>query len=237
MRSVAVITDIRQPAGIGGGARPNRRSADHGDLLRRGPGRLRAVAQRGLRPDRRRATGDLRQLRLRHRPRSGGLQLRLPRPARSRARRALDRLDARAHKRALEGVHARPAVRPSVRARAQARPPRSRLAAQGERVPVRGKAGANVRAHRPRCRLRRPRLRPYPSAVDPRVRRRLVRQLRLGWWPRDGDPRGGFGVLEGDGERVRARIERFDYDAEFAASQVAESGLPAEYADRLLKAA
>jgi putative phosphoesterase len=55
--------------------------------------------------------------------------------------------------------------------------------------------------------------------------------------PRDGDPRGGFGVLEGDGERVRARIERFDYDAEFAASQVAESGLPAEYADRLLKAA
>jgi putative phosphoesterase len=55
--------------------------------------------------------------------------------------------------------------------------------------------------------------------------------------PKDGDPRGGFAVLEVAGNRVEARIERFDYDAEYAASQVAESGLPGEYADKLLVAA
>ena len=52
--------------------------------------------------------------------------------------------------------------------------------------------------------------------------------------PKDGDPRGGFAVLEAAADGVQARIERFDYDAEFAASQVAESGLPGEYAEKLL---
>jgi putative phosphoesterase len=55
--------------------------------------------------------------------------------------------------------------------------------------------------------------------------------------PKDGDPRGGFAVLEADGDRVAARIERFDYDAEGVARAVAAAGLPSEYADKLVSAA
>jgi putative phosphoesterase len=55
--------------------------------------------------------------------------------------------------------------------------------------------------------------------------------------PKDGDPRGGFAVLEPDGDRVAARIERFDYDADAVAREVAAAGLPTEYADKLLAAA
>jgi predicted phosphodiesterase len=55
--------------------------------------------------------------------------------------------------------------------------------------------------------------------------------------PKDGDPRGGFAVLEADGGKVSARIERFEYDAEYAASQVASAGLPGEYGEKLLIAA
>jgi putative phosphoesterase len=54
--------------------------------------------------------------------------------------------------------------------------------------------------------------------------------------PKDGDPRGGFGVLEAGEEGVAARIERFDYDVDYVARGVASSGLPAEYGDRLLTA-
>jgi len=55
--------------------------------------------------------------------------------------------------------------------------------------------------------------------------------------PKDGDPRGGFAVLEADGDRVAARIERFEYDAEAVAREVAAAGLPGEYADKLMSAA
>jgi putative phosphoesterase len=55
--------------------------------------------------------------------------------------------------------------------------------------------------------------------------------------PKDGDPRGGFAVLGASGQGVDARIERFDYDADYVASQVAASGLPAEYGEKLLVAA
>jgi putative phosphoesterase len=55
--------------------------------------------------------------------------------------------------------------------------------------------------------------------------------------PKDGDPRGGFAVLEPDGAGVAARIERFDYDVDAVAREVAASGLPAEYADKLVVAA
>jgi putative phosphoesterase len=55
--------------------------------------------------------------------------------------------------------------------------------------------------------------------------------------PKDGDARGGFAILEASGEGIEARIERFEYDAEYVASQVAESGLPAEYGEKLLVAA
>jgi putative phosphoesterase len=52
--------------------------------------------------------------------------------------------------------------------------------------------------------------------------------------PKDGDARGGFAVLEANAEEVEARIERFAYDAEYVAEQVADAGLPAEYGERLL---
>ena len=55
--------------------------------------------------------------------------------------------------------------------------------------------------------------------------------------PKDGDPRGGFAVLETTAEGVTARIERFNYDAEYVARRVLESGLPGEYAEKLLAAA
>jgi putative phosphoesterase len=51
--------------------------------------------------------------------------------------------------------------------------------------------------------------------------------------PKDGDPRAAFAVLDEAG----ARIERVAYDAEAVAREVAASGLPAEYADKLLAAA
>jgi putative phosphoesterase len=55
--------------------------------------------------------------------------------------------------------------------------------------------------------------------------------------PKDGDPRGGFAVLEPAEDRVTARIERFDYDVNAVAREVAALGLPREYADKLLLAA
>jgi putative phosphoesterase len=54
--------------------------------------------------------------------------------------------------------------------------------------------------------------------------------------PKDGDPRGGFAVLDLDAGKVEARIERFSYDAEFAAGKVSKAGLPGEYAEKLLLA-
>ena len=55
--------------------------------------------------------------------------------------------------------------------------------------------------------------------------------------PKDGDPRGGFAVLEATDAGVGARIERFDYDAEYASREVAAAGLPSEFAEKLLVAA
>ena len=52
--------------------------------------------------------------------------------------------------------------------------------------------------------------------------------------PKDGDPRGGFAVLEASGSDVEARIERVGYDADYVAGEVAASGLPAEYGEKLL---
>jgi putative phosphoesterase len=55
--------------------------------------------------------------------------------------------------------------------------------------------------------------------------------------PKDGDPRAAFALLDVDGERVAADIERVEYDAEAVARQLAEAGLPDEYAEKLVLAA
>jgi putative phosphoesterase len=55
--------------------------------------------------------------------------------------------------------------------------------------------------------------------------------------PKDGDPRGGFAVLEPGAAGVQIRIERVAYDADAVAAEVRQAGLPAEFADRLVAAA
>jgi putative phosphoesterase len=55
--------------------------------------------------------------------------------------------------------------------------------------------------------------------------------------PKDGDPRAAFAILELDGDRVLADVERVAYDAEAVAREVAAAGLPGEYADKLVLAA
>jgi putative phosphoesterase len=55
--------------------------------------------------------------------------------------------------------------------------------------------------------------------------------------PKDGDPRAAFALLELEGDRVVAEIERVDYDAEAVGREVAAAGLPGEYADKLVLAA
>ena len=54
--------------------------------------------------------------------------------------------------------------------------------------------------------------------------------------PKDGDPRGAFAVLEPSNASVAVTIERVPYDAEQVAREVRETGLPGEYADKLLTA-
>jgi predicted phosphodiesterase len=55
--------------------------------------------------------------------------------------------------------------------------------------------------------------------------------------PKDGDPRGAFAVLDAEGAGVRVTIERVDYDAAAVAREVADAGLPSEFADKLVIAA
>ncbi len=55
--------------------------------------------------------------------------------------------------------------------------------------------------------------------------------------PKDGDPRAAFAVLDPDGDRLAARIERVAYDAGAVAREVAAAGLPTEYAEKLVLAA
>jgi putative phosphoesterase len=55
--------------------------------------------------------------------------------------------------------------------------------------------------------------------------------------PKDGDPRGALALLEDDRSGVRVTIERVEYDAAAVAREVAEAGLPSEFAEKLLVAA
>src|SRR3954451_21314800 len=100
--------------------------------------------------------------------------------SRPRARPAVRRVDAGTHRRQVQGVHARPAVRPAPRRRRRARPPGPRLATQGQRVPLRRQARVAVRAPGRRRGRTRAGLRPHAQAMGPRLRRRALHQLRLG---------------------------------------------------------
>ena len=137
-------------------------------------------------------------------------------------------VDARAHRPGRQGLHARAAVRPALRARRARGPSRARLAAQGQRVPVRGQARPALRAAR-----RAPRT--PTSLVFGHTHKPWIREFggvlfvncgSVGK-PKDGDPRGAFAVLDlDDTGQVRARIERVAYDVEPVAREVVAAGLP-----------
>jgi putative phosphoesterase len=55
--------------------------------------------------------------------------------------------------------------------------------------------------------------------------------------PKDGDPRAAFALLGAGAGGVTVSIERIEYDAGAVASEIRESGLPGEFADKLLAAA
>ena len=55
--------------------------------------------------------------------------------------------------------------------------------------------------------------------------------------PKDGDPRGAFAVLCETPAGIEVTIERVRYDAEAVAAEVRESGLPTEFAEKLVAAA
>ena len=52
--------------------------------------------------------------------------------------------------------------------------------------------------------------------------------------PKDGDPRGGFAVLRAARGTLEVTIERFAYDAQRVAREIAGAGLPEEFAQRLV---
>ena len=54
---------------------------------------------------------------------------------------------------------------------------------------------------------------------------------------KDGDPRAGFCLLDLVGDEVVPSIERVPYDAVAVAREVRESGLPGEFAEKLVAAA
>ena len=55
--------------------------------------------------------------------------------------------------------------------------------------------------------------------------------------PKDGDPRAAFELLGLEGGRVLTDIVRVEYDAAAVARALAHSGLPNEYAEKLVLAA
>ena len=116
--------------------------------------------------------------------------------------------------------------------------PGARLAAQGQRVPVRGQAGQAVRAAR---RAEEARVLVFGHTHKPWIHAYggvlFVNCGSVGK-PKDGDPRAAFAILELDeAGQVQASIERVPYDAEAVAREVAAAGLPGEYAEKLVAAA
>ena len=111
------------------------------------------------------------------------------------------------------------------------------LAAQGERVPVRGQAGPLyerlARAEQADTLVfghtHKPWVREYGGVL-------FVNCGSVGK-PKDGDPRAAFAVLQPGDRPPEVTIERVAYDAEAVAREVAAAGLPEEYADKLVVAA
>ena len=142
-----------------------------------------------------------------------------------------------AHRSGEQGLHARPAVRPALRRGRDGRAPRPRLAPQGQREPLRVQTGAPVPAPRRGRGGGRAGLRYTHKPWIHGVRRRAVRQLRLGGQAQGRRSARAFAVLEADAPAASSTIERVEYDAAAVAQEVAAAGLPAEFADKLVLAA
>ena len=120
-----------------------------------------------------------------------------------------------------------PALRPSLRARRPASPPRARLPEQGQRVPVRGQAARRPSSESSPAPNATDGLRPYPQALDPRIRRGPLRQLRLGGQAEGRRPaRRRSRSWRAPARGSPRRIERFDYDAAYAAGRGGRVGAP-----------
>ena len=52
--------------------------------------------------------------------------------------------------------------------------------------------------------------------------------------PKDGDPRAAFAILRPGDRQPEIAIERVAYDVEAVAREVAQAGLPQEYAEKLV---
>ena len=89
-----------------------------------------------------------------------------------------------------------------------------------------------------RSRLRRARLRPHPQALDPRLRRRPFVNCGSVGKPKDGDPRGGFAILEAEARRASRRgSSASSTTPSTPRARSPTPGLPGEYAEKLLIAA
>ena len=159
--------------------------------------------------------------------------------ARPRARAALGGLDARAHEPGVQGLHARPAVRPALPGRRRRRSPRARLAAEGQRVPVRGQARAACTSA-----SRRPRATPCSCSATPTSRGcTSTAGCCSSTAARSASPRTATRAARSPsstpraGRRARRRSSASQYDADAVAAEVREAGLPGEFADKLLVAA
>src|SRR4029450_6966925 len=99
-----------------------------------------------------------------------------------------------------------PAVRPTFRAGRQAHPPRARLTAQGERVPVRGQARPDVRTNRRAADCD---VLVFGHTHKPWIHDHAgIRFVNCGavGKPKDNDPRAAFAILEAQDGAVEASI-------------------------------
>ena len=128
----------------------------------------------------------------------------------------------------VEGLHARAAVRSALRARRPGRPSRARLAAEGQRVPVRGQARQPVRAARDgrgsaRCSCSGTPTSPGSTPTAGCCSSTAGRSANRRTATRAPRSRSSKPTTQGP---VRASIERVPYDAEAVAREVAAAGLP-----------
>ena len=193
----------RQPPGARSRAGAHRRARHRDDLLRRRPRRLRPASQRGLRADRRarRSRRSTATTTTRSRATSTTAAARTSRPHdRELGQRSVEWTLAHTDQASKDFMRELPFdLRFTVGA--HGRPPGPRLAAQGQRVPVRGQAGAAVRA--PRRRRRPTEVLVFGHTHKPWVHEYggvlFVNCGSVGK-PKDGDPRGAFAVLRRDGD-------------------------------------